>query len=211
MVSRRDVLRATAVAGLVGVAGCSGDGAGDGTTTTHETTTLAGTTTNGNGGPTMSGSFGFATASFDDGGTVPDKYTCSGADVSPPLSIDGTPDDAAALAIVVDDPDAPSGVFTHWLLWNLPPDTTAIAEGVPAAKTVDDLGGARQGTNDFGEIGYRGPCPPKSDGAHTYRFKLFALDSTLDVDPGAKAGAINDAIDGHRVAKAQFSGEFDRG
>ncbi|MFW5938402.1 MAG: YbhB/YbcL family Raf kinase inhibitor-like protein [Halanaeroarchaeum sp.] len=203
MISRRDVLRAAATAGVVGVAGCSGDGAGDGTT-------ILGTTTNQNGDATMSGSLTFETSAFDAGGTVPDEYTCSGADVSPPLSIEGVPDDAAALAIVVDDPDAPGGVFTHWLVWNLPPDTTAIPENVPATETLDDLGGARQGTNDFGEVGYRGPCPPESHGAHAYRFKLFALDNTLDVDPGAEAGAVNGAIDDHRVATAQFTGEFDR-
>jgi hypothetical protein len=207
MVSRRHVLRTTAVAGFTGVAGCGGDGAGNGTTPAE--TTPDGTTTSNNGDSTMSG-FAFETSAFDDGGTIPEQYTCSGADVSPPLSIQGVPDDASALAIVVDDPDAPGGVFTHWLVWNLPPDTTAIAENVPTTKTLDDLGGARQGTNDFGEVGYRGPCPPKSHGAHTYRFKLFALDSTLGVDAGAEAGTVTGPIDDHRVATAQFTGEFDR-
>jgi len=202
MVSRREILLLAAATGLVGTAGCSdgGGGGGDDGETSTGTTTI---------GDTMPG-FEFATAAFDDGGTVPTKYTCSGADVSPPLSIDGVPDDAAALAIVVDDPDAPSGVFTHWLVWNLPPETSSIPEDVPTTKTVDHLGGARQGNNDFGEVGYRGPCPPKSHGAHTYRFKLFALDDDLDLEAGSKAGAVNDAIDQHRMASARFTGEFDR-
>ncbi|MFT4889334.1 MAG: Raf kinase inhibitor-like YbhB/YbcL family protein [Halobacteriales archaeon] len=195
MVGRREVLRAVTVAGLASVAGCNGDGSGTATTTMI--------------GDTMPG-FEITTAAFDDGGTVPIKYTCSGADVSPPLSIEGVPDEAVALALVVDDPDAPGGVFTHWLLWNVPPGTGSIPEGVPTTETVDDLGGARQGTNDFGEIGYRGPCPPKSDGAHTYRFKLFALDAELDVDAGVEASAVNDAIDDHRVATARLTGEFNR-
>jgi hypothetical protein len=202
MVSRREVLRLAAVTAVVGTVGCSGGGGGGGANgeTPTGTTTL---------GDTMPG-FEFATSAFDDGGTVPTKYTCSGADVSPPLSIDGVPDDAAAVAIVVDDPDAPGGVFTHWLVWNLPPDTSSIPEDVPTTTTVENLGRARQGTNDFGEVGYRGPCPPKSHGAHTYRFKLFALDDDLDLEAGAKAGAVNDAIDQHRVASARFTGEFDR-
>jgi hypothetical protein len=208
MVRRRDVLRTMAAASLGSLAGCGGDGGG--TETTITVRTPAGTTTNENGDSTMSGTFTFTTPAFDDGGIVPEEHTCSGADISPGLSIDGTPDDAAALAIVVDDPDAPGDVFTHWLLWNLPPDTTAIAENVPTTKTLDDLAGARQGTNDFGEVGYRGPCPPTSHGAHTYRFKLFALEDALDVDPGAKAGSVTGAIDDRRVAKAQFTGEFDR-
>jgi len=195
MVGRREVLRAVTVAGLAGVAGCNGDGSGSATTTTI--------------GDTMPG-FELTTSAFDDGGTVPTKYTCSGADVSPPLSIEGVPDEAAALALVVDDPDAPGGVFTHWLLWNVPTDATSIPEGVPATETVDDLGGAKQGTNDFGGIGYRGPCPPESHDAHTYRFKLFALDAELDVEPGAEAGAVNDAIETRRIATARLTAEFDR-
>lgn len=195
MVGRREVLRAVTVAGLASVAGCNGDGSGTATTTMI--------------GDTMPG-FDITTSAFDDGGTVPTKYTCSGADVSPPLSIQGVPDEAVALALVVDDPDAPSGVFTHWLLWDVPTDTTSIPEGVQTTETVDDLGGAKQGTNDFGEIGYRGPCPPESHDAHTYRFKLFALDAALDVDAGAEAGAVNDAIETHRIATARLTAEFDR-
>ncbi|MFQ3294452.1 MAG: Raf kinase inhibitor-like YbhB/YbcL family protein [Halobacteriales archaeon] len=209
MVSRRDMLQTLTAASFVGLAGCSSNGSQNGSKTTENMP--GGQTTNGNGDSSMTGTFAFTTSAFEDGGTVPVKYTCSGADVSPPFSIQGVPAEANSLAIVVDDPDAPSGVFTHWLIWNLPADTTSISENVTPTKTLDDLSGAHQGRNDFDEVGYRGPCPPTSHGAHTYRFKLFALDSTLDVDAGAKPGPVNDAIDDHRVARAQFTGIFNRG
>lgn len=209
MVSRRDVLQTVTAASFGGIVGCSSNGSGNGTETTERG--AAGQTTSENGESSMTGTFAFTTSAFEDGGIVPDKYTCSGADVSPPLSMQGVPDGASALAIIVDDPDAPSGVFTHWLLWNLPPDITALAENVSKTKTLEDKGGAKQGTNDFGDVGYRGPCPPKSHGAHTYRFKLYALDNPLDVEAGAKVGPVNGAIEDHRMAKAQFTGEFNRG
>jgi Raf kinase inhibitor-like YbhB/YbcL family protein len=153
----------------------------------------------------------FTTSAFEEGESVPTEFTCSGRDVSPPLEIASVPDDAGSLAIVVDDPDAPSGTFTHWLLWNLPPGTTTIQKSVPQGKTVGSLGGARQGTNDFGQIGYRGPCPPKGHGPHTYRFTLYALERELGLDAGAKRDALFSAMDGVRLGRTRFTAEFGRG
>jgi hypothetical protein len=105
---------------------------------------------------------------------MPDKYTCEGENISPELEIDKVSDKAKSLALLVLDPDAPDGTFTHWLMWNIPVDTKVIKDG----ETPD---GATVGTNDFGELGYKGPCPPKEDKAHRYYFKIFALDDTLDL------------------------------
>jgi len=108
---------------------------------------------------------------------------------------------------VVDDPDAPGTTFTHWLLWNVPAETTAIPA---AAETVDALGGARQGENDFGEVGYRGPCPPTGDGPHTYRFRGYAIDSTLDLSAGAGAASVTGALEDARLATDVHTGIFER-
>ncbi|WP_082837871.1 YbhB/YbcL family Raf kinase inhibitor-like protein [Haladaptatus sp. R4] len=153
----------------------------------------------------------FKTTAFEDGGRVPTEFTCSGKDRSPPLEISSVPNDTESLAIIVDDPDAPSGIFTHWLLWNLPPNTHRIGGGVPGSKTVDSLGGARQGTNGFDEIGYRGPCPPKGDGPHTYRFTLYLLDEKLGLDAGAKRDVLLNAMDGKRQGSTRFTAKFGRG
>lgn len=145
---------------------------------------------------------------FDPGGTIPERYTGVGEDVSPPLTVESVPSAAATLALVVDDPDA--GGFLHWLIWNVPADRSSIPEGVPRRETVESLGGARQGTNDFGEVGYRGPLPPADDGPHTYRFTASAVDTTLEVAAGADRAALESALDGHTLDTVQFSGEFDR-
>jgi hypothetical protein len=150
------------------------------------------------------------TTPFDPGEPIPKRFTADGEDVSPPLSIADVPDAADALAVVVDDLDAPSGVFTHWLLWNVPPTTTAIPAGVATTETVDALGGARQGTNDFGAVGYAGPKPPRGDDAHTYRFEVYALDAPLDVAVGARAEAVTAAIGEQRVDSALFTGTYER-
>jgi len=150
------------------------------------------------------------TSAFTHGESIPEKYTCEGEDVSPELTVGDAPDDAAALAVVVDDPDAPAGTFTHWLLWNLPPDTVEIAEGVAPSEELPDLGGARQGENDFGDVGYRGPCPPEGDDPHEYRFTLYALDEKLDAEPGALRPAVQDELDAKTIDSDQFTGTFAR-
>lgn len=141
------------------------------------------------------------------GEQVPTAFTCDGADQSPPLDIGDVPEDAGALAVVVDDPDAPGGTFTHWLLWNLPPDRNSIPENVPAEPVVDALGGARQGANDFGDTGYGGPCPPSGE-VHTYRFTAFALDGTLEVDPGASSDTVLPAIEDSQIGVGRLRAEY---
>jgi len=147
----------------------------------------------------------FGTPAFEDGAPIPDRHTCAGTDRSPSLRVE-LPAEATAAAVVVDDVDADG--FTHWTLYNVPASRTDIPEGVDRLSTV--LGGARQGTNDFGELGYRGPCPPESDGAHTYRFRLYGLDRELDLEGGADRAAVDEAVADASVGTAQFTGEFDR-
>jgi Raf kinase inhibitor-like protein, YbhB/YbcL family len=134
-------------------------------------------------------------SAFQEGGNIPSKFTCDGSDTSPPLQITGVPSKAKSLVLIADDPDAPSGLFTHWLVWNIPPQTNSIAEG-SAPKGV-------QGTNDFGKSGYRGPCPPP--GTHRYSFKIFALDRELDLRSGAKAepSGCRDERSCHRTGRAR--------
>lgn len=147
---------------------------------------------------------------FEHGETIPVRYTGEGADLSPPLTIEGVPDEAGSLALVVDDPDAPGGDFVHWLLWNVPADVTEIPEGVPQQETVPSLDGASQGTNDFDELGYRGPLPPEGDGPHRYRFTLYALDGMLDLEAGAKRDSLGNAMDGRIRSTARVTGMYER-
>lgn len=136
---------------------------------------------------------------FDDGAPIPEEYGKSYRNVNPPLRFDGVPDDASSLAIVVDDPDAPGGVFDHWLVWNVADDTTEIPEG------WDPPSGVVQGTNDFGNVGYDGPKPPSE---HTYRFVGYALDATLDLERGAEKAALESAMEGHVLAEGVLTGTF---
>jgi Raf kinase inhibitor-like YbhB/YbcL family protein len=136
-------------------------------------------------------------AQFVNGGNIPEQFTCKGANVNPPLVLHRVPAEAKALALIVEDPDAPSGLFTHWLVWNVAPNTAQVGErSVPV--------GAVQGTNDFGNIGYGGPCPPS--GTHRYVFRLLALDAPLDLKAGAKRGEFNKAIAGHVIARGELMG-----
>jgi Raf kinase inhibitor-like YbhB/YbcL family protein len=139
-------------------------------------------------------------SAFQEGGNIPSKFTCDGSDTSPPLQITGIPSEAKSLALITDDPDAPSGLFTHWLVWNIPPQTNSIAEG-SAPKGV-------HGTNDFGKSGYRGPCPPP--GTHRYSFKIFALDRELDLGSGAKRSQVEAAMKGHVIAQGELVGRYAR-
>src|SRR6266481_3027406 len=137
---------------------------------------------------------------FHQGGDIPAKFTCDGGDASPPLQISGIPSDAKSLVLIAEDPDAPSGVFTHWLVWNIPPQTNSVVEG-SGPKGV-------HGTNDFGKSGYGGPCPPS--GAHHYYFKVFALDRELDLPIGAKRGQLDAALKGHVIAQGELMGRYAR-
>ncbi len=137
---------------------------------------------------------------FEHGGTIPSRHTCDGADVSPTLRISGVPKGAAALALVMDDPDAPGGTFDHWLVWNIPPDTAEVPEGTEPQGV--------EGRTGFGQLGYGGPCPP--GGTHRYRFKLYALDQPLDLRAGSGKAKLEGAMKGHVVAEAVLEGTYER-
>jgi len=139
---------------------------------------------------------------FENNASIPQKYTCDGEDVSLPFTIADVPEGTQSLALVSDDPDSPSGTWLHWTLWNIDPATTALAEGVIPE-------GAVEGTQSFGDIGYGGPCP--SSGTHRYFFKLFALDTILDLPRGATLDELNKAMDGHILEKAELMGRYKRG
>lgn len=148
---------------------------------------------------------------FDDGDEIPERFTCDGGDLSPPLSIQGVPEEAETLALLVDDPDAPGdGAFVHWVLWNLPTDITDLPEEVPKRGRAPPIDDAPQGSNDFGRAGYGGPCPPKGDGPHTYRFRAFAVDGELDLGPGSNGRQLEEALEGRVLAEGQLTGTFER-
>ena len=142
-----------------------------------------------------------SSSAFQEGGTIPEKFSKNGQNVSPELRIEGAPAEAKSLALIVDDPDAPVGLFTHWLVWNIDPKTTEIAEGSAP-------NGGVQGTNDFPGQRYDGPQPPS--GTHRYYFKIFALDRELDLPFGAKRGQLDAAMKGHVVAQGEVMGRYSR-
>jgi Raf kinase inhibitor-like YbhB/YbcL family protein len=139
-------------------------------------------------------------SAFQQGANIPSKFTCDGANTNPPLQISDVPPEAKSLVLIVDDPDAPSGLFTHWAVWNTSPRTNTIAEG-STPKGV-------QGTNDFGRSGYGGPCPPS--GMHRYYFKIFALDRELDLPFGAKRSQLDAAMKGHVIDQGELMGRYSR-
>jgi len=147
---------------------------------------------------------------FDAGTRIPTEYTGEGKDISPPLAWSHVPDGTGALALVCDDPDAPVGTWDHWLLWNLPADTRKLPAGVPKIATLSDLGGAAQGRNGWGKIGYGGPMPPPGHGNHHYHFVLYALDARLDLAPGANKQALMQAMEGHVLGQADLTGLYRR-
>jgi Raf kinase inhibitor-like YbhB/YbcL family protein len=148
-----------------------------------------------------------ASSAFTEGQTIPKKHTCEGADVSPPLEWTGVPGGAKSLALICDDPDAPMGTWVHWVLFNLPPDATALDENVPKKTNLEN--GARQGTSDFRRPGYGGPCPPPGK-PHRYFFKIYALDTMLDLKAGAPKRDLEKAMQGHVLAQGQLMGTYKR-
>jgi len=144
-------------------------------------------------------------SSFRTGGDIPARFTCEGADISPELSWNDPPTGTRSLALVVNDPDAPSGNFIHWVIYDLPASTRSLSEGVAQSR---EAAGGRQGTNGFGKVGYSGPCPPGGK-AHRYFLRLWALDSALNLkDPDA--AAVESAMRGHILAHAEIMGRFRR-
>src|SRR6266705_3942617 len=140
-------------------------------------------------------------SAFQEGGDIPSKFSRDGQDINPALRIEGTPSNAKSLLLIMDDPDAPVGLFTHWLVWNIDPKTTEIAE-----KSVPK--GAAQGTNDYPTLGYGGPQPPS--GTHRYYFRIYALDQTLNLRAGAKRKELDKEMSGHVIAQGQLMGRYTR-
>jgi Raf kinase inhibitor-like YbhB/YbcL family protein len=147
------------------------------------------------------------TTAFPEGGGSPKKYTCDGADVSPNLSWQGAPAGTQSFALIADDPDAPVGTWTHWVIWDMPAQETTLPEGVPKTEVLSN--GARQGRNDFRRIGYGGPCPPAGK-PHRYFFRLYALDVKLDLKAGANRSELERAAKGHILAQVELMGKYGR-
>jgi Raf kinase inhibitor-like YbhB/YbcL family protein len=143
---------------------------------------------------------------FEEGGLIPPKYTCDGADISPPLQWDAVPEGTKSIALISDDPDAPVGTWVHWVLYNHPPHAKELAENIPPDESLPS--GARQGITDFRRIGYGGPCPPS--GTHRYFFKIYALDTVLDLPPRAGKSDLVNAMEGHILAQGQLIGKYKR-
>lgn len=147
------------------------------------------------------GEMTLSSPAFEDNGTIPVKYTCDGMDVNPPLRIKNVPAGARSLALVVDDPDAPRGIWVHWVVWNIDPKTEEIREdSVPK--------GSVQGINDFEKRDYGGPCPPS--GTHKYFFKLYALDTLLNFSSDAGKAGLEKAMKGQIIGQAQIVGLYKR-
>jgi Raf kinase inhibitor-like YbhB/YbcL family protein len=144
---------------------------------------------------------------FQEGQPIPTLHTGDGKDSSPPLQWSDVPPTTTSLALICDDPDAPRGTWVHWVLFNLLPGTTALPEAVPAQKVLSSR--AKQGTNDFRKIGYGGPAPPRGK-PHRYFFKLYALDTLLDLKEGATKKDLISAMEGHILSEAQLMGTYQR-
>lgn len=144
--------------------------------------------------------------SFGEGGTIPAEFTCDGEDRSPALAWSGAPPKTASFALICDDPDAPAGNWVHWVVLNLPPESTGLPEGVPASRDLG--GGGIHGKNSWGRLGYGGPCPPS--GTHRYYFKLYALDTSLDLSANPTKADVVRAMEGHVLAEGQLMGRYKR-
>jgi Raf kinase inhibitor-like YbhB/YbcL family protein len=158
-------------------------------------------------------------SAFTEGDMIPEKFTCDGADHSPPLAWSSVPDSARSLVLICDDPDAPRGTWSHWVAFNLPVQIKALKEAVPSEEMIPKTAmegsppagenlEARQGKNDFGKTGYGGPCPPS--GTHRYFFRLFALNSKLQLDSSATRADVLKAIQGRIVAEGKLMGKYQR-
>jgi hypothetical protein len=157
------------------------------------------------GGSAMA--FTLSSPAFSPGADIPIKHTCDGADASPALTWADPPPGAATFALIVDDPDAPVGTWVHWVLFNIPGSTRALAEATP--KTAELADGSRNGTNDFKRLGYGGPCPPRGP-AHRYFFKLYALGRALDLKSGATKAQVLKALEGQVLGQAELMGRYRR-
>jgi Raf kinase inhibitor-like YbhB/YbcL family protein len=146
-------------------------------------------------------------SAFQEGQLIPKRYTADGEDVSPPLTWSDPPKETKSFVLICDDPDAPRGTWVHWVLFNLPPQLRELKEAVPAEGTL--ASGARQGNNDFGNLGYGGPAPPRGK-PHRYFFKLYALDCMLDLKAGVSKEQVMTACKEHILADGQWMGNYQR-
>jgi Raf kinase inhibitor-like YbhB/YbcL family protein len=153
------------------------------------------------------GSLTVSSSSFPSGGEIPKRFTCDGDDASPQLAWTGAPAGTQSFLLIADDPDAPGGTWTHWVLYDLPATTSALSEAMPKAEQLPD--GSRQGRNDFRKIGYNGPCPPPGK-PHRYYFRIYALDRKISVKAGAARNEVEKAIAGHVQAQGEFIGTYRR-
>ncbi|MFJ9815545.1 YbhB/YbcL family Raf kinase inhibitor-like protein [Streptomyces sp. NPDC101151] len=175
------VVAATAV-----VSGCgdrSGSGSAPSPTTSHRLTVMS--------------------PAYADGGTIPRRYTCEGENVSPPLAVTGVPPQASSLAFLLQDPDAPRGTFTHWLVWDIDPHAGHLTAG-------EHPRGAAEGRNDFGRTGYGGPCPPRGDSPHRYVLTVYATDRRPDLTADATRADLLHALSGHTLATGTLTGRYGR-
>jgi Raf kinase inhibitor-like YbhB/YbcL family protein len=143
-------------------------------------------------------------SAFKDGEFIPKKYTCDGANVSPPLEWTGIPAAAKSIALICDDPDAPAGTWVHWVIFNIHASVKGLKENIPAVKVLEDK--SVQGTNDFRKTGYGGPCPP--GGVHRYFFRIYALGDYLNLAAGATKAELLKAMKGHILAEGSFFGKY---
>jgi Raf kinase inhibitor-like YbhB/YbcL family protein len=148
-----------------------------------------------------------SSSAFVDGGPIPKKYTCDAENVSPPLTWQGAPASTRSFALIADDPDAPVGIWVHWVMYNIPANVIELPEG--AGNRATDASAGVQGVNDFRKMGYGGPCPPRGK-PHRYFFKLYALDGMLDLKPGASKADLEKAMQGHILATGQIIGTYGR-
>jgi Raf kinase inhibitor-like YbhB/YbcL family protein len=151
--------------------------------------------------------FALTSSAFQANQPIPKKYTCDGSDTSVPLTWTDPPAGAKSFALICDDPDAPGKTWVHWVLFDIPGDTKELAEGIPGKQKLDN--GAVQGKNDFGKVGYGGPCPPPGP-AHHYHFKLYALADQVRLNPGATKQQLLDAMKGHILGQIELVGTYKR-
>jgi len=150
--------------------------------------------------------FELSSSAFAQGQPIPVKYTCDGEDVSPPLEWVDPPQGVQSFVLINDDPDAPVGTWDHWIFYNLPGEARSLLEAAPSDAELPD--GSRHGQNSWRRLGYGGPCPPS--GMHRYFFKLYALDTTLDLAPGANKKQLLQAMEGHILGQAELMGVYGR-
>jgi Raf kinase inhibitor-like YbhB/YbcL family protein len=151
--------------------------------------------------------FEIKSSAFGQNQAIPKKYTCDGSDISVPLTWIDPPQGTSSFAIIADDPDAPRGTWVHWVIYDVPATARDLSEGIAAREKLDN--GSKQGKNDFGKIGYGGPCPPAGP-AHRYHFKLYALDRMTGLSTGASKQQLLDAMKGHTLAQAELIGTYKR-